>query len=963
MSRLVLHDRALAAQRDAQANALSLERARRQNPGGFSHTPPPPEDSPFMKRMRAASIERAIQQREDADRRRDGHAECRPYNRRKDYYKTLRLPKDCSAAEVRRAYRRLSLRFHPDKQLGKSDRERALAAAMFEELKEANNVLSHDETRLEYDQVHAVAELLEREPKHTFTDTAETMRRVQPPARRAPPTYVEVELSLEEFAAGCVRHVEHERRGNDGRRHAVTLQLRVPPGAATGAEFVFAGAGDASGGGAGAPPADVVCVMREAAHSALTRQGCDLIHLSGCEATATQLLVCLRVPTLGGGAVTVIAHTLAARLLGSAADDAQVVCLPGLGLPRRSRRRATARDGATAQATATTVEATPPAGVWPKEAVIRFDDSDDSDGSSSEDEEEGGSDGVAPSSDAATPSGVSRGSDRGDLLVFFSVRACRPAPGAPMPTLLLPTLPKACWASVLLLGPRPRPAPLPTAACPAGLERNLMLRRLLLPAVLRHLLPEMERRWRTLRSPRPAQVLCVTIGGVQHGATPADEGAGAGAVCIELLRGLAPAVRVRRLALTDDPHLPLLDDEAALIYSSSLVLLHTEVFTGPGPVGIAATAKAEIALEVIWSPGVRVRAAPSLSAAVVGVRRTGDVVTAVGASGGWVRIDDGWVLADGDKLGLGQLLRPLDGGATHAERSPYRSSEQVHRDEATLRALRRHPAVKLLAAEHFGGGLPLIASEDATALLGSGAEAAGDGAVPWVVRPLRGAVVLAALQAPTPPPAPEAEVDEYVPPPERDQQQSFFELFGKNYGAGPRLPSLAPPPPFSSELDELQRLCGRLRAPPHGGLHAVGLAQDCALLLSGGARFAQLPVGCALLERRHARAMRRWGVARRREADEEARLGARLEREASRVPLMRRYVEPRAETLALHTDKELRRWFESSGHSSPSLDELDERRRARARALRSTADMQTEVAERQAAVDSALWSRCARAAQ
>jgi DnaJ-domain-containing protein 1 len=143
---LVLHDASLERARNEVANANC--RAQMARSGGFSSMPPPDPNSEFMRKIKAATVERAIQANE-AHRRSDCNEEVRPYNRKADYYKLLGIDKEASAAEVRRAFRRLSLRYHPDKVAHKSDEEQAEAADMFSALKEAHEVLSHEATRRE----------------------------------------------------------------------------------------------------------------------------------------------------------------------------------------------------------------------------------------------------------------------------------------------------------------------------------------------------------------------------------------------------------------------------------------------------------------------------------------------------------------------------------------------------------------------------------------------------------------------------------------------------------------------------------------------------------------------------------------------------------------------------------------------------------------------------------------------
>jgi curved DNA-binding protein len=63
-----------------------------------------------------------------------------------DYYKTLEITKSATEDEIKKAYRKLARKYHPD--LNPNDKE---AEKKFKEINEANEVLSNSENRKKYD--------------------------------------------------------------------------------------------------------------------------------------------------------------------------------------------------------------------------------------------------------------------------------------------------------------------------------------------------------------------------------------------------------------------------------------------------------------------------------------------------------------------------------------------------------------------------------------------------------------------------------------------------------------------------------------------------------------------------------------------------------------------------------------------------------------------------------------------
>jgi len=72
-------------------------------------------------------------------------------NSQKDYYKTLGVPKTATAAEIKKSYRDLARKWHPDANKGSADAEER-----FKDITEAYNVLSDEKQRKEYDDARSM---------------------------------------------------------------------------------------------------------------------------------------------------------------------------------------------------------------------------------------------------------------------------------------------------------------------------------------------------------------------------------------------------------------------------------------------------------------------------------------------------------------------------------------------------------------------------------------------------------------------------------------------------------------------------------------------------------------------------------------------------------------------------------------------------------------------------------------
>ncbi len=143
-------------------------------------------------------------------------------SKKRDYYEVLGVAKDADGSQVKRAYRKLALKYHPDNYKGEKDE----AETKFKELAEAYEVLSDPKKRQQYDQygheglrgqgVHDFSSMGFGDIFSMFEDIfgggGGSRRRRGP--RRGYDLETSVELTLVEVAAGADKTLEFERNDN-----------------------------------------------------------------------------------------------------------------------------------------------------------------------------------------------------------------------------------------------------------------------------------------------------------------------------------------------------------------------------------------------------------------------------------------------------------------------------------------------------------------------------------------------------------------------------------------------------------------------------------------------------------------------------------------------------------------------------------------------------------------------------
>lgn len=229
----------------------------------------------------------------------------------RDYYELLGVKKGASPDEIKKAYRKLAVKYHPDKNPGDKQAEER-----FKEISEAYAVLSDPDKKKQYDQFGSDGfhQRFSQEDIFRGVDINDLFREMgfgssdafsrifggagghggfgfRHGPRKGEDLGLEVNLTLREAAFGGEKRVGFQRGGQ-----REDISVKIPAGIEDGSQLRVKGKGGA--GAAGAPPGDLYLTIRVGGDPDFIRDGSDLVVERQIRFSEAALGALLDIPTL-----------------------------------------------------------------------------------------------------------------------------------------------------------------------------------------------------------------------------------------------------------------------------------------------------------------------------------------------------------------------------------------------------------------------------------------------------------------------------------------------------------------------------------------------------------------------------------------------------------------------------------------------------------------------------------------
>jgi len=209
--------------------------------------------------------------------------------RKRDYYVVLGVTRDATEADIKRAFRELARKHHPD--VNPDD-----GGEQFREINEAYAVLCDREARARYDRwghadegasgLSAVVDAAQE----MFNDILRRRRGKQ----KGKDLRYTLEVTFEEAAFGCEKSIQVPEPGGAAREHQVVLAAATKDGTVK----LLKGEGEPGKGSA--PAGDLHVIVRVAEHSLFRREGLDVHSDHSITFAQAALGAVIDLPTLDG---------------------------------------------------------------------------------------------------------------------------------------------------------------------------------------------------------------------------------------------------------------------------------------------------------------------------------------------------------------------------------------------------------------------------------------------------------------------------------------------------------------------------------------------------------------------------------------------------------------------------------------------------------------------------------------
>ena len=241
-----------------------------------------------------------------------------------DYYQILGLSREATADDIKKAYRKLAMKHHPDKAKG----DKKQSEEKFKQISEAYAVLSNPDKKKEYDEFGSQAFRQKFSQEDIFRGfdfgdifgdarsesifsrifggqgggrpRTRTFRQggpgvhyeeIQPP--KGQDLQMEMPITLHEMAFGTDKLVSFSHHGQ-----VENLSVKIPPGTLPGKKLRVSGKG--SPGPMGGPSGDLYVKLKEVEHPVFKREGNDLLVDRKIKLSEATLGTKVTVPTLDG---------------------------------------------------------------------------------------------------------------------------------------------------------------------------------------------------------------------------------------------------------------------------------------------------------------------------------------------------------------------------------------------------------------------------------------------------------------------------------------------------------------------------------------------------------------------------------------------------------------------------------------------------------------------------------------